>query len=351
MKYEFNFGNGVICLPQAVTAKLDSAGELDLKLLLLLASSEELRENPNSAKIATILGHAAAEVDISLAFWRGAGILKGGKSTKKSDSTRPATPATTTKEPVQMALPAPEVISGTRDMPSYTGAEIEQLLQSKRSLGALLDECQNALGKVFGPHESGKIIALSDYLGLEDAYILLLCTYCKSIDKGSVAYVAKTATELYSNNVDNLAALEAYIENREKAASFEGKMRSLMGIGARALSTREKKFFSQWAQYGWNDEIYRLAYDQTVDSSGKAAVGLMNTILAGWYQKGVRCVADAENCIAEHKNEMKKQYAKKKEPAEAGTFAESSFDTDEFFDIALKKSMEIAREQQDGDKK
>jgi hypothetical protein len=38
-------------------------------------------------------------------------------------------------------------------MPSYTGAEIEQLLQSKRCLGALLDECQNALGKVFGPHE------------------------------------------------------------------------------------------------------------------------------------------------------------------------------------------------------
>ena len=61
-------------------------------------------------------------------------------------------------------------------------------------------------------------------------------------------------------------------------------------------------------------------------------------------------MADAENCIAEHKNEMKKQYAKKKEPA-ANSFAESSFDTDEFFDIALKKSMEIAREQQDGDKK
>ena len=115
------------------------------------------------------------------------------------------------------------------------------------------------------------------------------------------------------------------------------------------LSTREKKFFSQWAQYGFGDEILRLAYDQTVDSSGKAAVGLMNTILAGWYQKGVRCVADAENCIAEHKNEMKKQYAKKKETP--GSFAESSFDTDEFFDIALKKSMEIAREQQDGDKK
>ncbi len=347
MKYEFNFGNGVICLPESILTRMETAGELDLKLLLLLASSAELRDNPDSAKLATALGAPAAEVEISIAFWRGAGILKGGKTQKKKTSTNPQTDSV--KEPVQMALPAPEVISGTRDMPTYTGTEIERLISEKKGLKALLDECQLILEKVFSTHESNKIIGLSDYLGLEDAYILLLCSYCKSINKGSVAYIAKTATELYHNNVDSLMALEAYIDQREKTASFEGKMRSLMGIGSRALSTREKKFFAQWADFGFTDDILQLAYDQTVDSSGKAAVGLMNTILSGWHEKGVKTAADAQNMISQHKADMKKQYAKKNDPAPS--FAESSFDTDEFFDIALQKSMEIARGKKDGDKK
>lgn len=347
MKYEFNFGNGVICLPEAVLSRLEVAGELDLKLLLLLASSSEMREEPDSAKLATALGFSSSEVDISIAFWRGAGILKGGKSQKKKGTA--STQPENKKEPVQMALPAPEVISGTRDMPTYTGTEIEQLINEKTGLKSLLDECQRILEKVFSVHESNKIIGLSDYLGLEDGYILLLCSYCKSIGKGSVAYVAKTATELYQNNVDNLAALEAYIEQRELRASFEGKMRKLMGIGSRALSTREKKFFEQWAQLGFSDDVLQLAYDQTVDSSGKAAVGLMNTILTTWHQKGVQTVLDAQAQIDQHKNEIKKHYAKKNgsEPS----FSDSSFNTDEFFDIALQKSLEIAKGKNDGDKK
>lgn len=347
MKYEFNFGNGVISLPEAVLSRLEAAGELDLKLLLLLASSPEMREDPDSAKLATAVGYSASEVDISIAFWRGAGILKGGKSQKK----KAVATATTEnkKEPVQMALPAPEVISGIKDMPTYTGTEIEQLINEKSGLKSLLDECQRILEKVFSIHESNKIIGLSDYLGLEDGYILLLCSYCKSIGKGSVAYVAKTATELYQNNIDNLAALEAYIEHRERTVSFEGKMRTLMGIGSRALSTRERKFFEQWSQFGFSDEILQLAYDQTVDSSGKAAVGLMNTILSSWHEKGVKTIADAQAQIDQHKSEIKRQYAKKNgaEPA----FSDSSFNTDEFFDIALQKSLEIAKEKNDGDKK
>ena len=87
MKYEFNFGTGVICLPESILTRMDTAGELDLKLLLLLASSAEMRENPDSAKLGVALGVPAAEIKISIAFWRGAGILKGGKSQKKKTTT------------------------------------------------------------------------------------------------------------------------------------------------------------------------------------------------------------------------------------------------------------------------
>ena len=241
MKYEFNFGNGVICLPETILSRLDTTGELDLKLILLLSSYLATKEEPDTEKIAAALGVTVQEVEISLAFWRGTGILKGGKSQKKKESAsvKKGDGAQGGVELPQMALPA--LGQDAKSVPSYTGSELERLLREKKGLQALLDECQNMLGKVFSATESNKIVTLADYYGLEDAYILLLCNYCKSIDRASVAYVYKTATALYADNIDNPEALEEYIQKRERAASFEGKMRALMGIGARALATREKK--------------------------------------------------------------------------------------------------------------
>ncbi len=346
MKYEFNFGNGVVCLPEAVLSRLDTAGELDLKLILLLSSYLVAKEEPDAEKIAAALGVSPAEVEISLAFWRGTGIVKGGKSQKKKESATPKKIDSVQGgvELPQMALPA--LARDAKSVPSYTGSELERLLREKKGLQALLDECQNMLGKIFSAAESNKIVTLSDYYGLEDAYILLLCNYCKSIDRASVAYVYKTATALYADNIDNPEALEEYIEKRERAASFEGKMRTLMGIGARTLSTREKKYFEEWAAMQFPEDVLRLAYDETVNSSGKASPAFMNTILVGWKERGVSSLEDAQNALDARKAEQKKQFAKKSEPKDH-SFEESSFNTDEFFDIALQKSMEIAKGKQE----
>lgn len=350
MKYEFNFGKGVINLPEAVLSRLETAGETELKLLILLASREDLRKEGDGEALGRAIGVTAAEAEIAVSFWRGAGILtENKKAVKKTAKITKQADSGADKEPEQMTMPAPAVIVTREQLPTYTGQEIERVLGANPGLQATLVECQNIIGKVFTQNDSAKFVALSDYYGLEDAYILLLCTYLAGIGKSSVAYIYKTATELCHNNVDSLSALEQYIEKREKEASFEGKMRKLMGIGSRALSTNEKKRFAAWAAFDFPSDVLELAYDQTVDASGKASVNLMHTILQTWKEKGVQTRSDAENCIIERKQEMKKKYAKPSDPAPA--FAETSFDTDEFFDIALKKSMEIAKEKQDGDKK
>ena len=71
-------------------------------------------------------------------------------------------------------------------------------MEERQMLRRLLKECQNLLGKVFNVAESNKLVALVDYLHLPEDYILLLCSYCKSKDKGSIAYVSTTAYELLS---------------------------------------------------------------------------------------------------------------------------------------------------------
>ena len=359
MKYEFNFGKAVICLPEAVLSRLETAGQTELKLLLLLAGRPDLCRQADAETLGNAIGVSKEEAAIAISFWRGAGILEEHKTavtkTTKTAKTKTEPPKTDddTVELEQLTMPTPTVVLTRDSHPAYTGQEMERILGENPGLQATLVECQNIIGKIFTQNDSAKFITLSDYYGLEDAYILLLCTYLKGIGKTGVAYIYKTATELYHNNVDSLTALEEYIEKREKAASFEGKMRKLMGIGARALSTNEKKRFAEWAEFGFSEDIFQLGYDRTVDASGKASVNLMHAILQSWKEKGVKTLEDAENCVEERKNEMRKKYAKSTSSQANATpaFAETSFDTDEFFDIALKKSMEIAKEKQNGDKK
>lgn len=350
MKYKFNFGNAVICLPEAILSRLETAGETELKLLLLLAGRPDLCSHSNSEELGKAIGVSAAEIEIAVSFWRGAGILSESKNTaKKAVKSINKSSITDANEPEQLTMPAPTVIISREQQPIYTGAEIERILTENSTLQATLNECQNIVGKVFTQNDYAKFVTLSDYYNLEDTYILLLCTYLKTIGKTSVAYIYKTASELCQNNIDTLAALEQYIEKREKEASFEGKMRKLMGIGSRALSSNEKKKFAAWMELGFSSDILQLAYDQTIDASGKASVNFMDTILRAWKEKDVKTKEDAENCILERKQDLKKKYTKSKTPSPA--FEETSFDTDEFFDIALKKSMEIAKEKQEGTKK
>ena len=128
-------------------------------------------------------------------------------------------------------------------------------MEERQMLRRLLKECQNLLGKVFNVAESNKLVALVDYLHLPEDYILLLCSYCKSKDKGSIAYVSTTAYELFYADIVTLQALEEYIAGRERQQDFENFLRHLLGIGGRKLTPREKRFFESWRAMGLPNEV------------------------------------------------------------------------------------------------
>ena len=73
--------------------------------------------------------------------------------------------------------------------------------------------------------------------------------------------------------------------------------------------------------------MIRLAYDKTVDTTNKVSAAYANTILEDWYAKGIDTPqkvqkADEERAIA-NGGEVKKSY-----------------DSDDFFEAALKRSYE-----------
>ncbi len=334
MKTEFNYQNKVLTLPGNVLEKIATASDSDLRVLLVLAGRTDLQENFDAAKLSVALNLSEKDVELSIAFWRGAGILKTGRTAKKGTSPQE-------KEEKNTTLPekSSPLVFSPQSCPTYTGKELEKLLEDRQILRRLLKECQNLLGKIFNVAESNKLVALVDYLHLPEDYILLLCSYCKSKDRGSVAYVTATAYELFNADIITLQALEEYIAGKERQQDFENFLRHLLGIGSRKLTAREKRFFENWLAMNLPNEVVACGYEASVDSTGELSLPHLNRVLLNLQTAGAQNRAEAERCFAEHREEMKKLYGNKTPPSkERNNQSEfQSFDTEDFFNAAKKK--------------
>lgn len=308
MKYEVNYGNGVVVLPKSVTDKLASVGEAELKFLIRILADEELLNDyeANADNVAGELKLSRAELDSALAYWRGADIISASAKKGTRKVARHAT------------------------IPSYTGEELSRIID-ENGLAMIIDECQHILGKVFNVTEVNRIAALNSYLGLDPEYILLLFSYCQSKDKASLKYIEKLAYDLSDNGINTPEKLEIYIKNEEERKSLEGRLRILFGWGERSLTPAEKKHIQQWnGEYGYGEDIIREAYNITVEKTGKLSLPYLAKILANWHDKGYKTLDEIHSAID--------SYTKEKEIKNQENTA--SFDVDEFFELALKRSKE-----------
>lgn len=316
MKLKIDYKYDVISLPLSVTGFLENADINSLKLLILAASDKEMRDDFSSDEAAKRLGISKKDVEASLDKLRSEGMLtcegeeKGKKKTvvtkHKSDNGREVS-----------------VVHAEGDI-SYTGDELSRIFSERPSLSRMMDECSAIAGKIFSVSESNKIVGLVDYLRLEPEYVMMLFTYCKKIDKCSVHYIERMAYNLYNEGIVTYTALEASLTEMEKQRSFEGRIRSLMGLGTRALTAAEKKCLKLWCDLGHTDELITLAYEVAVNNTGSPSFPYMNKVLSNWREAGYKNAEDV--------NRAAEEYRKKKETTSG------SFSTDEFFEAALERS-------------
>ena len=289
---------------------LREASADDLRVLLVLL---ETAGEVSDAELADLVGCSVGRVRASLDYW-----IEGKIVSEKEE---------TAKAPLRSAS----------ELTDAGGEEVAEII-SRRDLSALIDEAQAIYGKVFNTSEIAVIAGLSEQLDLEDGYILLLLSYCISRGKRSLRYAEKTAFGLFEEGIDTLSLLEEHIRRRELAASGIGALRRMFGIGERALTRREEDTFTRWlAEYNYSPDVIGIAYDITVNTSGKASVAYADKILVKWYTAGCRSEAEVEAFIEREKQSFTSKTPLKKDekktPAGIG-----SFDTDEFFQRALERS-------------
>ncbi len=326
MKYQLHYGDGELRLPTAVLSRLNDADADTLKVLLVVAADDDLtKEN-----IAQRVGCDVDTVTDALGFWRGVGVLTCGTAGKKKKATPPKQPETAPQD-----TPAPKVIDSAApvapaqatQLPRYNTEEMVALLESRRELATLIDECARVLGKVLSTHETGLLLGIVDYLNVDAEYLLLLLAHCVKMGKKSVRYAEKLAIDLYDEGVTSLPVLQECLKRREQANEMEGKIRTLFGMSGRALTTKERRLIDAWQfTYHYGMDVITRAYEMTVDAIGKSSIPYTNSILERWAAAGLHTLEDIQKAEDE------------RSAAKTDTAPGNSFDTDDFFDAALKRS-------------
>ncbi len=284
----------LIILPRSVEKLLKNAGEAELKVLIYLFAKGDY--SPGEA--ARELGLSESKVESAVSFWRGAGVieLSSVKNAKKSGS--------------QVNL-----------YQTYDSKILSEAVEKNNDFRSVCEMVGELLGRLLNKNDYNSLYYLYDYVGLPADFICGVAEYCTGGKKFSMQYMMKTALGLNDDGIDSYEKLEEHLSRKEKSKRNTNKLRKLCGMGERELTAKESEFVDRWfLTWSLPFELVKLAYEKTVDATGKVQFAYMNSILKSWNENGFKTTDDVK---AGDKKEA----------------VESSFDEDEFFEAAVKRSM------------
>ncbi len=322
---KLNFQQDALVLPGSVLALLPEADAAALRVLLWLASDLSLTDKPRQlAKLADCDQKALKE---SLQFWKDAGVL-----IEEGD----AVPAMAAVEVPAQKKPTKRVLLQRADeLPNYTSTELADLMESRASVRATVDEAQRILGKMFNPSDINILVGMLDYLSLSEECILLLLAYCKDIGKTNLRAIEKYAYTLVDKGITDAEAMEEEFRVARLMHAFEGQVRALFGMQKRALTSRESKMLAAWVSFGYGIDVVREAYEMTVTATNEPSVAYANAILERWNAEGLKTLDEIRAAQEKRRQEQK---------SADSTVLGNSFDTDDFFEAALQRSFSARRE-------
>lgn len=310
-------GEKGIFLPESVLKSLTNATESELKLLIILAKEGRDKDYLSESDLLPACEKAGLDRETfteAMAFFRGAGLVENETETVVEKLTPPET-----------AEEAPII---KPHKPSYTSEELARAA-GDRKFAELLDFAQKSLGKSFNRNDIATVYSFVESLLLPHDVIMLGIEHCVTEGKGNLRYIEKLLIDFADKEVNTYERAEEYILERANYKSFEGKIRKMLGLGQRSLTSREKSIISVW-QTEWccSDELLEFAYEKTVEKTGKASMSYMNKILENWHTAGFKTRAEVETGDVKPASDT------------------SSFDPDEFFKVAVAHSKNKEKEQE-----
>lgn len=314
MKYGFNCGiwGNLFGVPGIVADRfLKIADGSQLKVLLYL-----LRNNGNSFEtyeIAQALDLPEDIVSDSVLFWQQHGILPCD-----NNSELPAVNSIFSMPSAVLPESVPEkrkdYISYSRDSSeglNITPSEISDMLKSNPNLRELFNTAEKYLSN-FNFAVQRSLVWIYQYLGLPSEVIIMIVSYCSSVNKTYIWEIESIAVDFKRNGIDSLELAQNEVNRLRESAenrSFIAKIKRMFSMES-GPSTKQRNYIINWKSEKYPVELINLAYDEAIENTGNHAripIEYIDTILKRWKEKNITTVEQAEKDNVDFKKLFKKE--------------------------------------------
>lgn len=288
--------------------------------LYIKSETERGKGFPDADSIAKALDIPSVKAEFILEYWASRGEIEFDgtsyhmpkASIAISDVPSHDTTSVSAAKPVEKTASASTHMRSVR--PSYSQKEISAVSDSDKQISGMFYQAETILKKALTVSETELLFSFHDWLGLPVEVILMLLSYASKKGKTTKRYLETVAIDWADKGIDSFEAAEAYISELEASDNAEAKIRSILGIHNRALTSTERKYIKLWsAELKAPSELISLAYDRTVTYTGKLSWSYMDKLLQSWLANGFSTVQEVESADEEfYKNSTVKKTASNK---------------------------------------
>ncbi len=322
--YQIQYGTSVLTLPGKVLSCTppDSAY---LRVLLFLCAAPA-----SSADIQTLADAAGIPQDAvsnAISYWVSQGLLCADTPPMQEH------PAIQTPSAVPEPTPPPAKQHLRSELPQYTQAQLADAFTANTDLRPTLDACAQIIGKILSEHECAQLAALYESYGLDAAYLMTLCAYCKRNGKENVAFIVRTALNLYDEGVRTSAELDEYVKYKDSLKDNITQIRNIFGLNTRNLTKKERENIERWTMT-WHMpmEVIESAFEIAAPNAKGPFMSYIDKILFNWNENNIR----TKEAVDAAKEAFIRQKAENGAAEPAG---EHSFELNEFLELAMKRSL------------
>ena len=274
--------------------KILSAHDGDMALLYLYFVRNGVIDGEDAA---LTLCRTMAEITAAEEKLRRMGLLSDGDL-----SPAPAVYQPTPKKPQPVKAAAQALPDIEPALPEYTSDEISRRTKEDGIFSGLLDECAKVVGHTLSGSDMKMLFTVYDYLSLPPEVIMELLNYCGEIyiekygssRRPSVRAIEKEAFRWARLEIFSFEQAEEHIRKQRERRSRIGKIKPLLGIGDRNLSSSEVKYIDSWLDMGFEDEALAIAYDRTVTGTGSLKWPYMDAIIKNWHNANLHTAQEIE---------------------------------------------------------
>lgn len=335
MNYTLDAGcwNSVMAVPACVVdeyIKLCSGDALKLLLFLLRNGGKVY----SAATLCEKLGiRSEGEVEDAARFWIQRGLITENAllTNERTETFIPGVaPALSEPENHNKPVPAQEVNTSLKKVGNdfgmyFTSGEIAERMKTDKKIEYLFKAAEKLYGHPLKTKDMQTIIALTDTMGMPVEVAVMLLSYCVKIEKATPAYIIKVAQDWIDNGITTLELADAKIVELERRNSVEERLRKEMELKTK-FTPKQIEYIRVWtAERGFDTEMIMLAYEETLNHTGKMSFAYCDKILENWFLSDIKTPA-ALASSAKNKTESKTK--------------ESSFDVDGVMAEIMKKYSE-----------